>query len=111
MRKIIEERNEADWNNFAISQPHYGSYLQDSWHNGITQHNRKIKGYSSRLIRSESNLSMNKKIAIFEKFQRIIDGGTVFIEKENAEELSLQNFLKILNESKIGAISLRDCTF
>ena len=79
--KIIEERIEVDGNNFVISQPHYGSYLQDAWHNGITQYNRKIKGYSSRLIRSESNLSMNKRIALFEKFQRIIDGGTLFIEK------------------------------
>ena len=109
MKKIIEERNEVDGNYFVLSQPHYGSYLQHSWHNGITQYNRKIKRYSSRLIRSESNLSINKKIALFEKFQRIIDGGTLFMEKVNAEELSLQNFLKILNKSKIGAISLKDC--
>ncbi|MFX1308135.1 MAG: anaerobic ribonucleoside-triphosphate reductase [Promethearchaeota archaeon] len=111
MKKIIEERNELEGDNFVMSQPHYDSYLQNSWHNGFTQYNRKIKGYSSRLIRSESNLSMNKRIALFQKFQRIIDGGTLFMEKVNADELPLQNFLKILNESKIGAVSLRDCIF
>jgi len=109
MKEIIEERNEVDGNSFVLSQPHYDSYLQDSWHNGPTQCSQKIKGYTSRLIRSESNLTLNKKIALFKKFQRIIDGGTLFIEKINTEEIPLLKFLKTIYESKIGAISLKDC--
>ena len=109
MKSIIEERNEVDGNNLVFSQPHYDSYLQDSWHNGLTHHNKKIKGYTSRLIRSESNLSLNKKITLFKKFQRIIDGGTLFIEKISTEENPLLKILKIINESKISAISLKDC--
>ncbi len=109
MKKTIEEKNNTNGNNFVLSQPHYDSYLQDSWHNGITQSNQKIKGYSSSLIRDESNLSLNKKIALFKKFQKIIDKGTLFTVKINKEEIKLQKFLKTIIESKIGAISLRDC--
>ncbi|MCK4781261.1 MAG: hypothetical protein KAT57_13765, partial [Candidatus Lokiarchaeota archaeon] len=81
MKKLIEERNELDNNNFILSQPHYDSYLKDSWHNGMAQFKQNINRYSSRIIRSESNLSLDKRIALFEKFQKIINGGTLFIEK------------------------------
>ncbi len=110
MKNIIEERNEVDNNYFILSQPHYDSYLKDSYHNGMAQYKQKINGYSSRIIRSESNLSLNKKIKLFKKFQKILNGGTLFIEKKPLE-MSYQKFLKTLFESKIGAISLSDCIF
>ncbi|MEE9377037.1 MAG: anaerobic ribonucleoside-triphosphate reductase [Candidatus Lokiarchaeia archaeon] len=109
MKKLIEERNELDNNNFILSQPHYDSYLKDSWHNGMTQFKQNLNRYSSRIIRSESNLSLDKRIALFEKFQKIINGGTLFIEKINIDELSLKRFLQSLFESKIEVISFRDC--
>lgn len=108
MKKIIEEKNEVDNNTFILSQPHYDSYLKHTWHNGLAQYKQKIRGYSSRIIRSESNLSMNKKIALFKKFQKIINGGSLFIEKINTDEMSSQQLLKFLFQSKIGAISLSD---
>jgi len=111
IKKVIDERNDADGNRFVLSQPHYDSYLQDSCHNSIAQNDQKKKEYSLNLIRSESNLSLNKKITLFKKFQRIIDGGTLFSEKIEKKEISLQKFLKTINESKIGAISLKDCKF
>ena len=106
MKKLIEERNELDNNNFILSQPHYDSYLKDSWHNGMAQFKQNLNRYSSRIIRSESNLSFNKKIALFEK---IINGGTLFIEKINTDELSLKNYLQSLFESKIEVFSFREC--
>ncbi|MFX0104206.1 MAG: anaerobic ribonucleoside-triphosphate reductase [Candidatus Hodarchaeota archaeon] len=111
MKEVIEERNEVDNNNFILSQPHHDSYLKDSCHNGMAQYNQKINQYTSRIIRSKSSLSLNKKIELYKKFQKIINGGTLFIEKINTDALSLQKFLTILFESKIGALSLRDCLF
>ncbi len=109
MKKLIEERNELDNNNFVLSQPHYDTYLKDSCHNGMTQFKQNLNRYSSRIIRSESNLSLDKRIALFEKFQKIINGGTLFIEKINVDEVSLKRFLQSLFESKIEVISFRDC--
>jgi DNA-binding HxlR family transcriptional regulator len=111
MKKIIKERNEVDNNNFILSQPHNDSYLKDSCHTDLTHNNLKINVYSSRIIRSESNLSLNKRIELFKKFQKIINGGTLFIEKINTDELSIQKALKSLFDSKISAVSLRDCVF
>ncbi len=109
MKKIIIERNEVDGSNFVLSQPHYDSYLHDSWHNDITKCNNKIKGYKVELIRRESNLSMNKKIVLFKKFQSILDGGTLFTDNISRNEIELLKFLKTVNEFKLGAISLKDC--
>ncbi|MCK4381559.1 MAG: hypothetical protein KAW51_10505, partial [Candidatus Lokiarchaeota archaeon] len=109
MKKLIEERNELDNNNFILSQPHYDSYLKDSWHNGMAQFKQNLNRYSSRIIRSESNLSLDKRIALFERFQKIINGGTLFMEKINIDELSLKRFLQSLFESKIEVISFKEC--
>jgi len=109
IKKLIEERNELDNNNFILSQPHDDSYLKDSWHNGMVQCKQNLNRYSSRIIRSESNLSFNKKIALLEKFQKIINGGTLFIEKINIDNISINKLLRSLFESKIEVISFRDC--
>ncbi|NVM35188.1 MAG: hypothetical protein HWN81_06310 [Candidatus Lokiarchaeota archaeon] len=109
MKKVIEERNKLDNNNFILSQPHYDSYLKDSWHNGLLHLKQNLNRYSSRIIRTDSNLSLNKRIALFEKFQKIINGGTLFIEKLNIDQLSLKRFLQSLFESKIEVISFREC--
>jgi anaerobic ribonucleoside-triphosphate reductase len=108
MKKIIEEKNRINNNNFILSQPHYDSYLKDSCHNGATQYNDKIGGYSSSLIRDESHLSLYKKISLFEKIQGIMENGALFRIKIDKEEFDLQNALKTIIESKIGAISLRN---
>ena len=73
-------------------------------------HTQDINEYSARLIRTASNLSLSKKIILFKKFQKIIDGGCLFIEKK-ANDMSFQKFLKTLLQSEIGTISLRDCAF
>ena len=109
MKKLIKERNEVDNNNFILSQPHYDSYLKDSWYNGISQYKQSINQYSSRIIRSESNLSFKKKIVLYHKFQKIINGGTLFLENINEDGVSFQKCLNLLFNSKIGAISFRDC--
>jgi len=109
MKKLTDERNEIDNSNFILSQPHYDSYLKDSWHNGMVQIKQKLNRYSLRIIRTGSNLSLNKRIALFEKFQKIINGGTLFIEKVNRDEISVQEFFQKFFNSKIEMISFREC--
>ncbi|MFW9989615.1 MAG: anaerobic ribonucleoside-triphosphate reductase [Candidatus Odinarchaeota archaeon] len=111
MRELIEEKNELDGNNFILSQPHYDSYLKDTWYNGSLELNRYKNHYSSKLIRNESKLSLNKKISLFKRFQKIFNGGTLFLEKINTNELSVHELLKNLFKSEIKYISLKDCFF
>lgn len=111
MKELIEETNELNGNNFVLSQPHYDSYLKDTWHNGCLKLNKERNQYSSKLIRSGSKLSINKRISLFKKFQKIINGGTLFIEKINTDELSVYELLKNLFKSEIEFISIKDCFF
>lgn len=110
MKKIINEKNEGKNDTFILSQPHRDSYLRNSWNNGNIQLKQDINDYSARIIRGTSNLSLIKKITLFKKFQKIISGGTLFIEKK-PNDMSFQKYLKTLLQSEIGTISLRDCTF
>ncbi|MFX1500639.1 MAG: anaerobic ribonucleoside-triphosphate reductase [Promethearchaeota archaeon] len=111
MKEVIEEKNELDDNNFILSQPHYDSYLKDTWHNSNLQLNTDKNQYSSRLIRNGSHLPIKKKISLFRNFQKIINGGTLFIEKINRDGLSVEELLKNLFESEVKVISIKDCFF
>jgi DNA-binding HxlR family transcriptional regulator len=108
MKTLIKEKNDTNSSNFVLSQPHYDSYLDKSWYNGRTQYNRKIRRYSSMLIREESNLSLNKKIMLFKKFQDIFDRGSLFVIETDGKESKLSNYLKTIINSKISAILLKD---
>ncbi|MFX1570335.1 MAG: anaerobic ribonucleoside-triphosphate reductase [Promethearchaeota archaeon] len=107
MRKLIEERNQLTNNNFVLSQPHRDSYIKDTWFDNKTQNKPKINEYSTRIIRSNSNLPLRKKISLFKKFEKIINGGTLFIEKK-PDDLSFQEYVKILFQSDIDKFSFGD---
>lgn len=110
MKKIINEKNEAKNDTFILSTPHRDSYLRNSWYNGVIHHTKDINEYSARLIREASNLSLSKKITLFKKFQKVMGGGCLFIEKK-PNDMSFQKFLTTLLHSEIGTISLGDCIF
>ncbi|MFW9819161.1 MAG: anaerobic ribonucleoside-triphosphate reductase, partial [Candidatus Thorarchaeota archaeon] len=109
MKKIIIEKNNKNGRNFILSQPHYDTYLENSFCNGRTQHNQKISGYTSNLIRNESKLSINKKIALFKKFQNIFDRGSLFTLETIKEEKNSLKIIKSLIESKISTVLLKEC--
>ncbi|MFX1306953.1 MAG: anaerobic ribonucleoside-triphosphate reductase, partial [Promethearchaeota archaeon] len=111
MRDLIEERNEVDNNYFILNQPHNDSYLNDTCYNETIPYNQKLNGFSSELIRNESSLSLDKRILLFKKFQEVINKGVIFTGKMNTNENSLPELLNNLFDSKISAISLKDCLF
>ncbi|MFW9940055.1 MAG: anaerobic ribonucleoside-triphosphate reductase [Candidatus Thorarchaeota archaeon] len=106
MKKLIEEKNQSENENFILSQPHSDKYLKDCWNNGNSPNGNNIDYYSSKIIRKNSNLSLDKKITLFKKFENIINGGCIFDQLINANDISLNNYLKMLNKSKIGAYPL-----
>ncbi|MFX1596996.1 MAG: anaerobic ribonucleoside-triphosphate reductase, partial [Promethearchaeota archaeon] len=111
MRDLIEERNEVDNNHFILSQPHNDSYLKDTCYNETIHYDQKLNGFSSDLIRNESSLSLDKRILLFKKFQKVINKGVIFMDKMNIDENSIPHVLQSLFNSKISAISLKDCLF
>ena len=72
MKHIIEEEDEDE--NYILSQPHSDNYLSKSWNNMIIPQKAKSKGYSINIIREDSNLSIDRQISIFKKFERNIRG-------------------------------------
>ncbi len=108
MRKIIEEKNEKENNSYVLNQPHDDKYLRDSWHTELASQGKNIGGYSSRIIRENSTLSLTKKIDFFRKFENIISGGSVFNHNFNFDENKVKKQLKILFDSKISAISINN---
>lgn len=106
MKKLIEEKNDMGKNNYILSQPHSDNYLKDSWQNGIAHSGQKTNCYSSRIIRQASTLPLNKKILLFKKFEKIINGGTLFNGAVNKNEYSLKELQNILFKSKLNAFCL-----
>jgi anaerobic ribonucleoside-triphosphate reductase len=107
MKNLIEEKNQCKNSNYILSQPHRDSYIRDSWFEGMTDVNPKVNEYSTNIIRTNSNLSLEKKMSLFKKFEKIVDGGTLFIEKI-PDEMTIQEYIKTLFQSKIEKFSLRD---
>ena len=108
MRKIIEEQNKKENTRYVLTQPHNGSYLIDSGHNGLPNNGQNVKCYSPRIIRESSPLTLIKKIDLFNKFEVLISGGSLFSQNINTQNPILMEHLKTLFDSKITAISFND---
>lgn len=106
MKKLIEEKNQSENDYFTLSQPHSDKYLQDCWNNGNSPNGENINCYSSKIIRKNSTLSLDKKLSLFKKFENIINGGSIFDQSINANDISLNSYLKLLIKSRIGAFAL-----
>jgi len=90
LRQLIKEKNERDGTNFTLSQPHEGAYLKN--------------GYSSRIIRKDSKLTLEKQISLFKKFETILDGGSLFRNQIPINELKKED-IEVLKKSKLNAFT------
>jgi len=106
MNEIIEEKNKIKNDNYVLSQPHYDGCLRNSWNNGIAHCGQKTHYHVSRIIREPSTLPPDKCISLFKKFERIINGGTIFYPNLNGNEQSLESYQKILFNSDLNAFQL-----
>ena len=106
IRKLIEEKNESGNGSYTLTQPHNDRYLKDCWYNENSHQGNTVNFYSSNIIRDTSSLTLVKKISLFKKFEDVMNGGSIFDQKINAHNISLNEYLKMLNDSKINAFSL-----
>jgi len=107
MGKIIEEKNDEDGSNFILTQPHNNSRVNYSLNSKKRHFNGKYKIHSGKILRNDTLLSLNEKITIFKKFERVIKGGVKFSCNINSDdEEILREHIDILTGSKLHAFSL-----
>ncbi|MFX0186515.1 MAG: anaerobic ribonucleoside-triphosphate reductase [Candidatus Hodarchaeota archaeon] len=101
LNEQIKEKNENENECYILSQPHSDKYFERN--NRIKELNKRRNFYSPRIIRKHSKLSLEKKISIFKKFEKIIEGGIIFNNSVNSDNALFKKNLKILTQSKINA--------
>ena len=107
IKKIIKEKAQDEDENYILSQPHSGDYLNASWNNIINPLGAKSKGYSMNIIRKKSNLSIEKQVSIFKKFERILNGGAIFSYNMNKNSSSIRSIIDYFSKSKLTAFNFK----
>ncbi len=102
---IIDENNQREHGNYIFTQPHNDNYLFNKDYNYQLSLGDKTKRYNIDLIRDESKLSFERKIELHKKFEKILDGGSIFTC--NLNNLHLLEHIEILIKSKLNAFSIR----
>lgn len=108
MKKLIREKNQEENNYYFLSQPHDDTYLNNGWYNGTNLRTDMAYKYSPSIIRQNSKLSLNKKINIFKKFQKVINGGIIFDECIDNNGVLLKKLLSTLFKSELDAILIKN---
>jgi anaerobic ribonucleoside-triphosphate reductase len=110
MEDVVAEKNDDEYHNFALSQPHYANYLSNSYRNGRKSLGKNPLVYSPKIVRKDCSLSLHKQIAVFKKFEKIIKGGVMFDSSYNSKEIALEDHLNVLVKSELHAFSIRNST-
>ncbi|MFX0180979.1 MAG: anaerobic ribonucleoside-triphosphate reductase [Candidatus Hodarchaeota archaeon] len=105
IKQIIKEAAQDEEENYILSQPHSDDYLNASSNNILAPPGLKSKGYSMNIIREESNLSIERQVSIFKKFERIINGGAIFSYNLNKDKSSIRSTIDYLVKSKLTAFN------
>jgi len=105
MIDIVDEKNQLEHGNYILTQPHNVNYLCNKGYNNKLSLGDETKRYNIDLIRADSKLSLERKIELHKKFEKIIDGGSIFTCKSN--NLHLLELIEVLINSKLNAFSIR----
>lgn len=105
MIDIIDEYNQREHGNYIFTQPHNENYLSNKEYNNKLSLGDETKRYNIDLIRTDSKLSLERKIDLYKKFEKILDGGSIFTC--NLNNLPLLELIEILINSKLNAFSIR----
>ncbi len=105
MIDIIDEHNQRDHGNYIFTQPHNENYLPNRGYNNKLSLGDGTKRYNIDLIRTDSKISLERKIDLYKKFEKIIDGGSIFTC--NLDNLNMPEIIKFLINSKLNAFSIR----
>ncbi len=105
MSNIIKEKNQQQSENYILTQPHYGGYLHDIYHNNQSELGNKSNPYSTCMVREDSKLSIKSKIDLYKKFEKYLGGGSVFTLGVNKE--SVEEQINSLLNTKLNAFQLK----
>ncbi len=105
MIDIIDEHNQRDHGNYIFTQPHNENYLSNRGYNNKLSLGDGTKRYNIDLIRTDSKISLERKIDLYKKFEKILDGGSIFTC--NLDNLNMPEIIKFLINSKLNAFSIR----
>ncbi len=105
MIDIIDEHNQREHGNYIIAQPHNENYLSNKEYNNKLSLGDGTKRYNIDLIRTDSKISLERKIDLYKKFEKILDGGSIFTC--NLDNLNIPEIIKTLINSKLNAFSIR----
>jgi hypothetical protein len=105
LKKLINEKNEEEQEKFLLCQPHNDKYLIDSYHSSLFNFTKDPKKNCLEIIRKDSNLSIDKKINLFKKFQTILNGGILY--NQNSDYKELNQDIKQLVNSGIWSFSFK----
>ncbi|MFX1405829.1 MAG: anaerobic ribonucleoside-triphosphate reductase [Promethearchaeota archaeon] len=108
LKQLIKEKNEKEQEKFLLCQPHDDKYLLNS----SNLHNFDLESdsikYCTEIVRNTSNLSIDKKIRLFKKFEKILDGGIIFNCILNSNKAQLKDILKGLITSELSAFYFKE---
>ncbi|MHA1274978.1 MAG: anaerobic ribonucleoside-triphosphate reductase [Promethearchaeota archaeon] len=105
MVDIIDEHNQQEHGNYIFTQYHNENYLSNKIDNNKLSLGDEAKRYNIDLIRTDSKLSLERKIHLYKKFEKILDGGSIFTC--NLDNINLPELIKTLINSKLNAFSIR----
>ena len=74
--------------------------------NGLSREEHLLY-YSPRILRKESALPLEKRIALFQKFESMLNGGSVFNGIFDSNEMSTDILLKKLIQTNLSAFTFK----
>ncbi|MGQ4872518.1 MAG: anaerobic ribonucleoside-triphosphate reductase [Promethearchaeia archaeon] len=95
IKDIIREENSLKNENYCLSAPHAEIDFKSSLCKKGSELIKNLEQDGYRIIRKKSNLSLNKKMAIYNKFNEILEGNSVFVA--NFPE-NLENFYELISK-------------
>ena len=106
LKSIIKEKNESENNYYLLTQPHNFNFINSINNSILPKSNKTNIKNPLKIIRNDSNLPLDKKITLFKKFEKIIDGGNQFTYISRGEEFLNRENLKFLIESNLQAFKI-----
>lgn len=105
IKKLIEEKNEEENENYVFSQPHPFEDRTCFRINTSKNSKNNLNSTYAQIIREDSNLGLESKILLFKKFETLINGGTIFNSSINKHNMPIENHLKVLYQNNLNAFS------
>lgn len=107
LSELIREKNEDENECFILTQPHNFNLINGIKNIQIPVNYNDLSENPLEIIRSNSNLALDKKIMLFKKFEKILDGGNLFTYIPDRAEYPNKEELKNLLESNLQAFTIK----